>query len=153
DFGPVPLWTRAERTVVLVNEGTASQRVDAIRRDPACSAAFSYDFTPLRVEPGARVELRIAFEPEQVGPAQCQLTLLASGGEAAPLSLRLIGAGVDIGDCSLTPSQSLDFGTTPVGEPVALEVEISNPSSIAWKVTLGALEGDDADAFTYGPGF
>lgn len=87
EFGEAVIGETAVRPLVLANRGTATFAA-SLRLDPPWR--LLEESTEVRVEPGARLELRVAFDPAAPGPATARLEFPGSDGKGTRLSGRAV---------------------------------------------------------------
>lgn len=135
DFGIEPVGARESRKITLKNCGTAAQgalTITGLRIDPASvSGPATFDVgpetMPIRLEPGEEEEVRVFFEPLDVGPASAALTIDTDAFQSSGATVTILGEGRDHLPCqvAVTP-QLVDFGTVPPGRGAVLGIKVQN---------------------------
>ncbi|HCF60420.1 MAG TPA: hypothetical protein DFS52_20775, partial [Myxococcales bacterium] len=148
DFGPVLLCARSERKVVLRNDGRGSFRVDAALENDGYDASFRYQFEPMTLEVGDRVELVFFFEPSGApGDRASKLTLRIFDANIEQLVIDLKGRAVD-GGCLVEPQEALDFGHVALGTTFTRQVRITNSSDLPWTAKIAGITSElDPESF------
>ncbi|MGI5864595.1 MAG: choice-of-anchor D domain-containing protein [Myxococcales bacterium] len=142
DFGPVLIGSRAERKVILRNDGRGSFRVDAVVESEDFDPSFRYQFEPMTLEVGDRVELVFYFEPSGTpGDRASTLTLRILDANIEQLVINLKGRAVN-GGCVIEPQEVLDFGNVALGTTFTRQVRITNSSDLPWTVTIAGITSE-----------
>jgi hypothetical protein len=124
NFGKVPVSTTANGFFVLKNSGSTTLRITA---DSIQGNAFSFGSfkLPVKLQPGASIELPVNFTPAQRGQAQGVITITSSDPKS-PLTLNVGGSGLAQNTRELTLSPSaLNFGNVTVGTTGSLPVTLT----------------------------
>ncbi len=105
------------------------------------------------LEPGARCDLTVAFEPTEDGLRTAVLAIVHDGGPA-PTEVRLVGRGRPpaVPRAEVSPAR-LDLGELRVGERSAIRtVTLTNAGTGPLRFSSPILEGPDAGPFYVVPG-
>ncbi len=160
DFGTALIGQRRELTLVARNDGEALMTLSVIEpvsgddvaqpgiRDIAL-APFEIRFAQATVEPGAKVEFPMAFEPKRLkGNYEAVVKLVSEGtreeDRAASLTLKAKG---EEGNCNVP--DVIDFGNVTLGETFTYPIEFVNTTSVPATAKVGPITGPDAPSFWF----
>lgn len=118
-FGRVPVGNSSSFSIQLSNTGSKTLRISS---NSEHGSGFSYGnfHVPVRIRPGASVQMPVIFAPTAKGHAQGTFTL-ASNDPHSPLNIQVQGTGVDKTSPLLGISPAtLDFGNVTVGSSASL---------------------------------
>ena len=130
DFGGIPLAARMERTVAIINEGTArfSPTSPGTVEGDGFSLLQGCDDIPAR---GA-CEVLIAFAPAATGPMAGSFAIQDAAGE----SLRIALVGVGLRETLTVAPNELDFGDVDVGQRAFASFWVDNTGEVPIRVAL-----------------
>lgn len=152
DFKPIPVHARRALVLTITNGGAdvaspplllSSVRVEG--------AGFAVGGNPSgrRLEAGERLEVEVAFEPDQQGPFSATLVVESDDPLTPRIDVPLTGAGTAAANCQLvTQPQVLDFGLVRAGKGASLGVRLENAGSEVCALWNQRLDGDDAFSLT-----
>lgn len=151
DFGEGELnFEGAPVTFTVRNGGTAHLELlpllvsgddseDFVRDDDGCSGET--------LAPGATCTVKVRFRPSSLGERTGILSALTRSGEKADAAL--VGTGVELPPFIELEPESLGFGGVAVGGLKGMVIHVLNETQdVSGEVSI-ALEGPDADAFSF----
>ncbi len=142
DLGVAPVGQLSEGVVKVRSLGTGPLVIDSAGIDNPAFQVLSN--LPMQVRAGTSRDFVVEFTPGMTGKETGTLTLTSNAADQPTLDVMLQATGLDPEQPILfvgVESETLDFGDTPVGEPVALPIEIINRSQVEMSVEL-TIEGD-----------
>ena len=142
DLGVAPVGQLSEGVVKVRSLGTGPLVIDSAGIDNPAFQVLSN--LPMQVRAGTSRDFVVEFTPGMTGKETGTLTLTTNAPDQPTLDVMLQATGLDPEQPILfvgVESETLDFGDTPVGEPVALPIEIINRSQVEMSVEL-TIEGD-----------
>jgi len=122
NFGKVQIGSSTSYSIELSNTGSKTLRIASKSRQ---GSAFSFGTFPLpvKLQPGASIELPVVFTPTAKGYASGTLTL-ASNDPKSPLNMKVQGTGFYPSELGVTPS-TLTFGNVTVGSSASLQATLT----------------------------
>ena len=126
DFGAVEVGQSSSFAFVLTNTGAKLLRITSMSLDRS-DFSFGPLQLPLKLKPGASVQLNVAFTPQKSGLRQ-GVGRISSNDPKSPLNIILSGTGgsKQRAEKKLTLSpKSLDFGNVNVGSSAGLTVTLT----------------------------
>ena len=142
DLGAAPAGQLSEGVVKVRSLGTGPLVIDSAGIDNPTFQVLSN--LPMQVRAGTSRDFVVEFTPGMTGKETGTLTLTTNAPDQPSLDVMIEATGLDPEQPILfvgVESETLDFGDTPVGEPVALPIEIINRSQVEMSVEL-TIEGD-----------
>lgn len=150
-FPPTPIGGTATVTIAMVNQGTNPDTVNAIFVDGPGFQLSGVPFPGAQVLPGAVLQFTVKFTPTQYGDVTAPLKInfsdennlftLAGSALGSAFSYQLqLGSSLS----PLSPSDTIGFQDTPVGQSTALAIQVINN---------GNANGQIADIAVQGAGF
>lgn len=124
NFGKVQVANTADGFFVLKNTGNTTLRITS---DSIQGSAFSFApfKLPVKLRPGASVQLPVNFTPSEPGHADGVITVTSSDPKS-PLTMGVAGFGLAQNTRELTVSPAaLDFGNVTVGTTASLPVTLT----------------------------
>lgn len=115
DFGAVEVGRRLMRNVTVLNQGPAALRVEGAIAEGAAFALEAADATA-SIAPEGRLDLSVAFAPQNAGAQSGALRLRTSDPEAVEVAIPLTGRGRVSPPRIEIISKDIDFGSVPIGE-------------------------------------
>jgi Abnormal spindle-like microcephaly-assoc'd, ASPM-SPD-2-Hydin len=123
NFGKVQVGNSSSYSIQLTNTG--NKTVDVLSKSKQ-GRAFSFGHFPLpvKIQPGASIQLPVIFTPTAKGWTDGSLTL-ASNALNSPLNIHVAGTGVSSGpELGVTPA-TLSFGNVTVGSSASLQATLT----------------------------
>ncbi|MGB9072831.1 MAG: choice-of-anchor D domain-containing protein [Terriglobales bacterium] len=123
-FGKVQVGNSSSFSIQLSNTGNKTLRITSKSEH---GSGFSFgDFpVPVKIKPGASLQLPVIFAPTAKGHAHGTFTL-ASNDPNSPLNIQVHGTGVDNANPQLGVSPAtLDFGNVTVGSSASLQATLT----------------------------
>lgn len=155
ELGNVAIGESASVTIQVRNDGTSESniRILAATWAGAANAAWTVEFEPAEIAPGASRSLNAIFRPALPGLGTATLELELEGASLPKLVAELRGQGEPSPlHCVTADPTTLDFGAVQVGCPAELLLQIQNDCAFAVAIESadsGASEG--ALTFTQRP--
>lgn len=155
DLGTVERPQSAAGRVRLASTGSAPVRLGAVTIVGSGAGDFRVDAAGCgeRLDPGARCDLSLVFQPTADGLRTAVLSIAHDGGPS-PSEVRLVGRAQPpaVPRAEVRP-QSLDLGQVRVGERSEIRtVTLVNAGTGPLRFSSPILEGSDADPFYVVPG-
>jgi Mg-chelatase subunit ChlD len=143
-FGSVNVKQTNDQKTVVSNLGTAALHIASLQTG---NAAFSVTApsTPYQVDAGKTVDVTVRFAPQTAGAVSDTLTIATDDPAKPKVTVALTGTGAgttptNAPAISVTPA-SLNFGSAPVGQTVALTVTIQNTGNATLNVRTVSVSG------------
>ena len=115
DFGAVEVGRRLMRNVTVLNQGPAALDVEGAIAEGAAFVLEAADATA-SIAPEGRLDLSVAFAPQNAGAQSGALRLRTSDPEAVEVAIPLTGRGRVSPPRIEIISKDIDFGSVPIGE-------------------------------------
>ena len=115
DFGAVEVGRRLMRNVTVLNQGPAALNVEGAIAEGAAFVLEAADATA-SIAPEGRLDLSVAFAPQNAGAQSGALRLRTSDPEAVEVAIPLTGRGRVSPPRIEIISKDIDFGSVPIGE-------------------------------------
>ncbi len=146
DFGDVVVLYDATQTIQLVNAGRATLEVSSIAVEGNDDAVFNVYPDSVELAPDDSMGVDIGFAPATYLLYERDLVVKSNDPDTPELRVPLRGEGVDgpVPDISLS-TNSLDFGTVPVGSTEVLYFTITNVGD--GDLTIGDTTQSGSGAF------
>lgn len=145
DFGVVEVDSRVSKTIQLTNEGDVTEEIEVLTLADG-SEHFSGGPVPgggrvIRLEPGASVELPVAFSPRWADPGGFVSTVtLLPCRTCSTITVTLRGVGVDAFlSVDPAPPACLDFGQVNPGSSVTKVVRARNLGALPLSLLTGEI--------------
>jgi len=155
DFGPVPLYSLASKTVTLSNIGSRNLEFPTIniRREQIPGIPVPTDFnlteghTCVTLSPGGSCELTITFEPRTEGVQYNYLNIYSNDPEI-PL-YKIYVTGTTTSPYIFTDQTSLDLGYCETGKSAEKTLILRNTGSAILTINEMSLSGANANQFSF----
>jgi len=128
NFGKVQIGSSSDYSIQLSNTGNETLRITS-KKEQGSAFSFGKFTLPVKLQPGASIELPVIFTPTAEGYASGTLTL-ASNDPNSPRNINVHGTGSNPSDPELgvTPS-TLSFGNVTVGSSASLQATLTASNS------------------------
>ena len=124
NFGKVQIGNSSSYSIELTNTGNKTLRI-ASKSEQGSAFSFGKFPVPVKVRPGASIQLPLIFAPTTQGRARGVLTL-ASNDPNSPLNMHVSGIGVANANPQLRVSPAtLNFGNVTVGSNASLQATLT----------------------------
>ena len=140
-FGRVQIGSSLSFSFQLINTGSKTLRISSKSMQ---GSAFSFGAfaTPVKIQPGASVQLPVIFAPTAKGYTAGKVTL-PSNDPQSPLTVNLKGIGTSVSGSGLavTPA-TLNFGNVNVGSSATLQATLTASNGA---VTISSDQSDSSE--------
>jgi hypothetical protein len=150
-FGYVAQGVDSTRPVQLTNHGTgvATVKVTDVHLDPPDTTAFSLEdsvdhplptsdkpivLDPTGVDPRAEYVFTVHYHPREVADSQVDLVIVTDTPQVGTLRVSVSGTSQTPPQLSVSP-QTVDFGSVPLGQMMALPLTLVNQGGSALNLT------------------
>lgn len=149
NFGELPIFDEAIRTVRLFNQGEGKLVVTNARVQSEVPDLFLVgDSYTGEVAVGESIDVDVAFAPQGSGDITGTLLLPSNDPDHGSLELPIVAKGLGAGLC-FTPEVGLDFGSVAVGDTLTKTLQIDNCGHVNYKITQLTFAEDDPTSLEY----
>ena len=146
DFDTVELGQRPVRRVTLLNQGQAALRIDNAEID-GTAFALSGALFPATIEPADRLELSVAFGPQNEGDKIGSLQLNTNDPQTPEIEIPLRGhAQISPPRVEILNGTDIDFSSVPIGKTARDHLLLWNRGGSPFAVQMG-LSADEGLEF------
>ena len=157
DFGPVPVDRVASRSAALKNVSTESALVQGLDVGTPSDDSFSVGVQkwPVRLAPGARLEVLVSYSPGHMGVASGLLLFKVASRRHPTTEVALTAMG-GAAELCMTPA-AFDFGVVPLGSKAAATIDLMScgasnaPPAVVTGVDSGLASSPGGDPFVLSP--
>jgi hypothetical protein len=121
-FGKVQIGNSSSYSFQLTNIGTRTLRITS-KSEQGSAFSFGNFPLPVKIKPGASVELPVIFTPAAKGHTTGVITLVSTA-ENSPLTMNVAGNGVAAAQLGVSPA-TLSFGSVTVGSSASLQATLT----------------------------
>jgi hypothetical protein len=137
---PIPVGVQQPQVTTIANDGTSPVTITSVNKPGGPFTVTGIPKPGTVIRPGSSFVVQVTYAPSRAGPVAGSLTIRASRGSAARISLSGSGAA-PVSKFSASPA-SVNFGTVAVGHTATVWVKITNagnqPSLIAGTIPPAA---------------
>ena len=139
-FGNVMLKTTSTKTLTLTSSGTAAVTVkSAVPKGTGFSVSGAT--FPDTLNPGQTLTLQVGFDPTVAGAASGTITISSTSSISSTNTVSLSGTGINSDPVLTLSSNSLNFGSDPVGTALRLPVSLTSTGTSAVTVSAASIAG------------
>jgi hypothetical protein len=119
---------------VIINGGSAPDKVTSVTPPAGQFTAANLPAVGQTFQPGQSVVVTVTYAPQQPGPASSSLTITDSNGKR--ITIPLSGTAVAAVSQVTARSDTVSFGSVPVGTTVMRTVHVTNTGNIPTTVSV-----------------
>ena len=139
-FGNVTRNTTSTKTLTLTSSGTAAVTVkSAVPKGTGFSVSGAT--LPATLNPGQTLTLQVGFDPTVTGAASGTITISSTSPISSTNTVSLSGTGTNSDPVLTLSSNSLNFGSDPVGTALTLPVSLTSTGTSAVTVSAASIAG------------
>ena len=142
DFETIELGQRPARRVTILNQGDAELRIETAETAGA-AFALSGPLFPATIAPADRLELSIAFGPQNEGDKIGALHLATNDPEAPAIEIPLRGRGqISPPHIEILNGTGIDFGSVPIGKTARDHLLLWNRGGSPFAVSIDLADDE-----------